>query len=132
MAQVVGGKSGERLAGYNEYTFGSAIPSNTPVSLDFWYQKYRGKPSADILNMAVDLVATDGALFRLWSECQPRTLSWQAATTIDWQVPAGVTIDRIRLAYDIQNQVTTAGGPKVGASVSFDEISMTSVAGIIW
>ena len=133
-AQVTDGHSGERLAGYREYTFSSVIPANTQLSVDFWYHKYKGNPSADVINMAFDLVATDGTLYRLWSDCATSgNMNWAAVPTIDWIVPNGVEIDRIRLAYEIQNQVSTKGKNNgTGAAVWFDEINIDSTGGLIW
>ena len=133
LAQVTAGRSGERLSGYREYTFAGPIPANSKLAIDFWREKDNGNPAADIINMAFDLVATDGTLYRLWSDCATSgNMSWSAVTTIDWTVPNGVEIDRVRLAYEIQNQVKTSGSVKSGAYIAFDDITITSVGGLVW
>ena len=125
-AQVVAGKNREELGGYNERTLTDPLLSGQSISLNFWYKKILGVPTPLDMMMAIDLVATDGTVYRPWSDCTVGDVAW-TSLSVPWTVPAGMTIDRIRLSYYIQN----ANGKKkdtIGAAASelFDQIVLFS------
>lgn len=122
-ARTVAGNSGERLTGYREHALSQALGAGTSVSLDFSYAKFKGKPNPAAMMMAIDAVATDGTVYRLWSDCGTTPVNWQTAATIFWTVPAGKTVDGLRLGFDIRNG-TGGGNNQQPSAVHFDELTL--------
>lgn len=123
-AQVVAGTSGEELAGYREHAFASPLVSGQSITLGLWYKKILGAPTPSNMMMAVDLVASDNTVYRLWSDCTVSDIAWTSAS-VAWTVPAGKTIDRLRLAYDIHNGNKKKGGAAASAEL-FDQLVLYS------
>jgi hypothetical protein len=123
---VVAGKNQEELGGYNERTLDYPLLSGEKISLNFWYKKILGQPTPLNMMMAIDLVASDGTVYRPWSDCNVSDVAW-TSISVPWTVPSGMTIDRIRLSYYFQN----ANGKKkdtIGAAASelFDQLVLFS------
>jgi len=108
-AQVVAGNKKEELGGYRERNLTTHLASRDKITLDFWYKKVRGRPTPGNMMMAIDLVATNDSVYRLWSDCATNNINWTAAS-VAWTVPNGRIIDRIRLSYYIQNGNGRGGG----------------------
>ncbi len=114
---------GGRLTGYRQRTLSAPISAGSNITLDFWHKKLRGRPNPDHLHMFLDLVAANGTIYRVWSDCSNQTPAWTAAPTINWTVPAGTSLTAIRLGYDLQNRTKNGGGPQRRAAiVQFDEV----------
>jgi len=100
------------------------------INLDFEYKKVwtTGTPDAKEpkkMNVDVELVSTTGTSYTVWSENNEfNNPGWLTASTISWTVPAGVTINRIRISFDMQRD-------KRGyiPAVSFKDISISSGGG---
>ena len=125
-AEGFAGSNRERLGGYRERSLSTPMAAGDNITLDFWYKKIRGSPTPSNMMMAIDLVATDGTVYRPWSDCTVGDVAW-TSLSVPWTVPAGMTIDRIRLSYYFQN----ANGKKkdtIGAAASelFDQIVLFS------
>ena len=125
-AEVVAGKNREEFGGYNERTLDYPLLSGEKISLNFWYKKILGQPTPLDMMMAIDLVASDGTVYRPWSDCNVSDVAW-TSISVPWTVPSGMTIDRIRLSYYLRN----ANGKKkdtIGAAASelFDQIVLFS------
>lgn len=108
-AEVTAGRRGEELGGYYERTLSTRFTRGDDITLDFWYKKVMGSPTPSNMMMAIDLVATNDTVYRVWSDCTANNIGWTAAS-VTWTVPNGRTIDRIRLSYDIQNRNGGGGG----------------------
>ncbi len=118
------GKSHVRT-GYHEATLAD-IPAGTAVLIDLWYKKIRNRRPNDMM-VAVDFVSTTGNIYRGWSDCTlDSTAGWVKSAATTWVVPAGQTINRVRLAYDLDNpkNVTTT-------TVRFDDIKLSLPGGTI-
>ncbi len=86
--------------GYREATLPTAISAGNTVDLSLYFAKTMGNASrVQNHHMYLDLVATDGTNYRLWCNEQITDFPWTNATTTGWVVPAGMTIDRIRIGY---------------------------------
>ncbi|HBC56173.1 MAG TPA: hypothetical protein DCZ03_03335 [Gammaproteobacteria bacterium] len=86
--------------GYREATLPSTIVAGSTVDLSLYFAKIMGNASrVQNHHMYLDLVATDGTNYRLWCNEQISDFGWTNATTLGWIVPAGKTIDRIRIGY---------------------------------
>ncbi len=117
-------------AGYRET--GTAPPLITlnegeSFNLDLDYKKrWAGNGAIPTsMDMAVELVSTTGTNYVIWSE---NTLfsnnNWITAPTTTWTVPAGVTINRIRLSFNLARN-----GNGRRPSVFFRTIVFTSSSG---
>lgn len=100
--------NGADYAGYRET--GTAPPAITlnegdTINLDLEYKKRwtGGGANPSSMDMALELVSTTGTSYVIWSE---NTIfnnnNWLTAPTTSWTVPTGVTINRIRLSFDLQ------------------------------
>lgn len=122
--------SGARLTGYREHTLSTTLAAGSNITLDLWYKKVQvtggSKPIA--MDVAVDVVATDNTVYRLWADCSKNPSGWAVAPTVSWTIPAGATIDRLRIAYDIENATSKGKNPKVVGpnSIRVDQIVLTS------
>jgi hypothetical protein len=106
-----GNTSGGRVAGYRETTLTSPITAGTTINASFYFRKERNGGQPDWIFMAIDLAATDGTLYRLWCEGASSDIAWGAIATsvAPFTVPAGKTIDRLRLVFDLKNKTSGAG-----------------------
>lgn len=107
-----------RRTGYHEAAL-TAIPAGRTVRIELWYTKYRYILPNEMM-MAVDLVSTTGNVYRVWSNCSKSSVAWTQAAPVTWVVPAGQTINRVRLAYDLEH----ANRDNL-TIVRFDEIRLT-------
>lgn len=127
-AAVIAGNRGEQFGGYRQVTLTSPLAAGDNITLNFWYEKIRGRPIPNNMMMAIDLVASDNTVYRPWSDCTVGNIAWTSAS-VAWTVPAGKTIDRIRLGYYIRN---ANGGRSRGATASaelFDQIVLIDPSG---
>lgn len=122
--------NGADYSGYRET--GTAPPLITlnqgdTINLDLEYKKRwtGGGANPSAMDMAVELVSTTGTSYVIWSE---NTIfnnnSWLTALTTNWTVPPGVTINRIRLSFDLQRN-----GNGRRPQVFFRNILITSAGG---
>lgn len=119
---VNGNNPGGQVAGYRENTLASTIPAGTALTVSLWFRKSRsgGNPVSNIA--ALDLVATDGTIYRLWCNSSTGNVAWQQTAPIAFTVPAGKTIDRVRLVFDAKNK--SSGGGIGQLQTWFDELSI--------
>ncbi len=107
-----------------------ALNAGDTISLDFEYQKTwtTGTPDAKEpkrMDVDVELVSTTGTSYTLWSENNEfNNPAWLTAPTINWTVPGGVTINRVRITFDMQRD-------KLGyiPTVAFRNIAISSGGG---
>ncbi len=122
-----------KYKGYRETSAASpliTLNSGESIDLAFEYKKVwiTGTPDTDLpkkMNVDVEMVDTTGTSYVVWSENNEfNNPSWLTAATINWTVPGGVTINRIRLSFDLQRS-------KRGyiSEVSFKNITITSASG---
>lgn len=99
-----------RYKGYQETSTAPplfTLNSGETISFDFEYQKTwtTGTPDAKEpkrVDVDVELVSTTGTSYTLWSENNEfNNPAWLTAPTIAWTVPGGVTIDRVRITFDM-------------------------------
>ncbi len=122
--------NGATYTGYRET--GTASPLITlnggqTINLDLEYKKrWTGNganPSS--MDMALELVSTSGTSYVIWSENNIfSNNTWLAAPTTSWTVPAGVTINRIRLSFNLAKN-----GNGRRPWVLFRNITFTSAGG---
>lgn len=111
------------FSGYNQRTLTAPLAAGTNITLSFAYKKVLGTPVADDLMMAVDMVATDNTVYRLWSNCTPANVNW-TSVSVPWTVPGGKTVNRIRLGYFIKDKT---GAPRsVASAILFDHVVLTA------
>ena len=122
-AEVTAGNSLEQLGGYNQRTLSYHLAGGQSITLDFWYKKVLGTPTPNAMMMALDLVASDNTVYRPWSDCTVGSSAWTFAS-VPWTVPAGKTIDRIRLSYYLQNG--NGSGPVAASAELFDQLVLYS------
>ncbi len=107
-----------------------SLNAGESINLDFEYKKVwvTGTPDAKVpkkMDVDVEMVSTTGTSYVVWSENNEfNNPSWLTAPTINWTVPGGVTINRIRLSFDLQRD-------KRGyiPEVSFKNITISSGGG---
>lgn len=116
------------FAGYRQRTLSTMITQGTQVTLNHWYKKLRGHAQAQLMNMAVYLVATDNTPYQLWVHNTISNVGWTQVNT-PFTVPAGKTIDRIRLSFDIQNRAS-GGGSTNPSYIWFDNVSLTTFVSV--
>jgi hypothetical protein len=127
-AEVTAGNNGEQFGGYRQFTLSSSLAAGDNITLNFWYEKIRGRPAPNNMMMAIDLVASDNTVYRLWSNCTAGNIAW-TSDSVAWTVPAGKTINRIRLGYYFRN---SNGGRSRRATASaelFDQIVLSDPSG---
>ncbi len=115
-----------RLSGYREHGLPAPFAAGDNLLLDFWYRKIRDKGKTDNMMMAIDLVASDNTVYRLWSDCQIQKINW-TNTSLNWTVPAGKSINRIRLAFDVKNDNKVKKNEAY--AVLFDEVNLSGPGG---
>ncbi len=98
-----------RVAGYRENDLASTISAGTTISTALWYRKDRAGGVPPSFFMALDLVATDNTVYRLWCDAGTGDVVWTQVPAFNFTVPAGKTIDRARLVFDLTNRSTGAG-----------------------
>ncbi len=118
---------------YNGYReTGTAPPvinlsAGQSINLDLEYNKrFNGGGGTPLkMDMAVELVDTTGTSHVVWSENNIiASTGWVVAPTTSWTVPAGVTINRIRLSFNLQRN-----GKGKNIRVIFRNIAISSAAG---
>lgn len=110
--------------GYHEATM--TIAENTPVALEFWYKKIRRLRPVEMM-MAIDFVSTTNNVYRIWSNCTlDSTAGWVNPPPTIWTVPAGETINGIRLVYDLENPRNATA-----TTVRFDDVKLSLSGGTI-
>lgn len=114
-----------RLTGYRERALAATLPAGATINLNFWFEKLSFKDKPDFNMLAIDLVATDGTVYRVWSDCRTIKVAW-TAVTVNWTVPGGKTINRIRISFDIKNNSKAKTGESQGSLI--DELNLTSTA----
>ena len=124
-AEVDGRARNADLTGYREAALSPPYGPGSALTLDFWYKKIQLRSRPREMMMAVDLVASDGTVYRLWSECNRRDIPW-TNVSLNWTVPAGKTIDGIRLGYHI---LMRGRGRRATNAVLFDEVSLSGPGG---
>jgi hypothetical protein len=96
-----------------------------------WYKKTRGHAQTQRMDMSIQLIATDGSIAAtLWSDAAIQNVNWTSAVSGVFTVPAGTTIDRIRLTFDIQNRAS-GGGSTSPSYVWFDDVQLEEPAGTL-
>ena len=118
------------LAGYRQKALPAPLTAGRQVIAGLWYKKTRGHAQTQRIDMAVVLLATDGTAYQLWSNPDIVTIGWTQVITPLFTVPAGKTIDRIRLAFDIQNRAS-GGGSTNQSYIWLDEVVLTNSGGTI-
>lgn len=113
---------GARQMGYRTYTSVKSAPAGAAMEIWLDYKKIKAGAAPTNFMMAVDLVATDGTVHRAWCDSQvASTNGWVNVTAFPWVVPAGKTINTVRLSYDILNKGT--GNPKA-SNLWFDNLKV--------
>ena len=115
-----------RLSGYRQRNLAAPYVAGSNLALDFWYMKIRDKGKTDTMMMALDLVATDNTVYRLWSDCQIKKINW-TNVNLNWSIPAGKTLDRVRLSFDVKNDNKVKKNEAY--AVLFDHIILTGPGG---
>lgn len=117
-----------RRTGYRQQTLSPSIAANTPIVFSLEYKKIRGSRRPDVMMAALDLVSTGNDVNRIWSDCDRNSTvgGWVSVPNTAFTIPAGQTIDRIRISYDLDN-------PKNGADVTLriDDIILSLPGGTI-
>lgn len=119
-----------RYKGYRETSAASpliTLNAGESVNIDLQYKKtwITGTPDSNEpqkMNVDLELISTTGTSYTIWSENNEfNNPNWLTAPTINWTVPGGVTINRIRLSFNLQRK-------KRGyiPEVFFREITITS------
>lgn len=116
------------FTGYRQRILSTTITQGTQVTLNHWYKKQRGHAQTQLMNTAVYLVATDNTPYQLWVHNSISNVGWTQINT-PFTVPAGKTIDRIRLSFDIQNRVSGSGSTNP-SYIWFDSVSLTTTGSI--
>jgi len=127
--------NGATYTGYLETGTSPALISlsaGQTVQIDLEYKKRitgaGGGANPVSMDMAVELVSTTNISHTVWSEDTIfNNNSWLVAPTTNWTVPGGVTIDRIRLTFDLQRN---GNGRRPWVFFRDLEISTTSGGGI--
>jgi len=100
-----------KYKGYRETATSPALitlNAGDTISFDFEYQKIwaTGTPDAKEpkrMDVDIELISTTGTRYTLWSENNEfNNPAWLSAPTINWTVPNGVTINRVRISFDMQ------------------------------
>ncbi|OGW40792.1 MAG: hypothetical protein A2010_13005 [Nitrospirae bacterium GWD2_57_9] len=120
------------LAGYREHFLPATIGPGRQIRARLWYKKTRGHAQTQLMDMFVELIATDGTVPVQWpvDAQQIRTVNWTSMVTPTYTVLPGITIDRIRLSFDIQNRAS-GGGAASPSYVWFDDVQLEEPAGIL-
>lgn len=118
--------NGFRVAGYREHSFASTFSAGTAISTTLWYSKNRAGGVPPSMFMALDLVATDNTVYRLWCNAGTGDVAWTQVPAFNFTVPAGKTINRARLVFDLTNKATGAGALKVW----WDQIQFSGGGGV--
>ncbi len=97
-------KNGDTYSGYRETDPTSLIftlSAGQSINLDLEYKKKCN--NAVNMDMAVEMVDTTGISYIVWSETTIfNNNSWLTAPTTTWTVPAGVTVNRLRLSFNLE------------------------------
>jgi len=105
-----------------------SLSAGQTIQIDLEYKKRwsggGGNPAS--MDMGLELVDTTGVNYGpFWSENTPfSNNTWLTAPTTNWTVPGGVTIDRIRLTFDLQRD-----GNGRRPQVFFRNITISSASG---
>lgn len=117
-----------RLTQYREHPFTLGYTADQILDIRFYYKKDNGTRALRTLMQALDLVASDNTVYRIWSNCSLQDIPWSLVNTA-FTVPSNKTITKLRLGFDIYN------GNKIQTLQSFfDALSITSSAQltVIW
>ncbi|MBI5450592.1 MAG: hypothetical protein HY940_04470 [Gammaproteobacteria bacterium] len=118
--------NGSRMAGYREATLGVPLGEYANITISLAHSRSIGSPTPRTFDYGLDLVATDGTLYRPWtSDCAINTLAWTNVAPFTWTVPAGKTINKVRLAYHLRNCSSSCGGVGASSYLYFDDVSLT-------
>ena len=122
-AAITAASGQNTFSGYNQRTLTSALTSGMNITLSFAYKKILGTPTSADLMMAVDMVATDNTVYRLWSNCTLANINW-TTVSVPWIVPSGKSVNRIRLGYFITDR--TGARPSVTGAILFDHMVLAA------
>jgi Tfp pilus assembly protein PilX len=105
-----------------------SLSAGQTIQIDLEYKKRwsGGGANPASMDMALELVDTTGANYGpFWFENTPfSNNTWLTAPTANWTVPGGVTINRIRLTFDLQRD-----GNGRRPQVFFRNITISSASG---
>lgn len=117
-----------RLTQYLEHVFTPGYNAGQILNISFYYKKDDGTKALKDLMQALDLVASDNTIYRVWSNCSKSDIPWSSVNTT-FTVPINKTITKLRLGFDIYN-----GNKTQTLQAYFDALSITSSAQltVIW
>lgn len=117
-----------RLTQYLEHVLTPSYSAGQILNISFYYKKDDGTKALKDLMQALDLVASDNTIYRVWSNCSKVDIPWSFVNTA-FTVPSNKTITKLRLGFDIYN-----GNKTQTLQAYFDALSITSSAQltVIW
>lgn len=115
----------DRRTGYYQHTLATPATAGTTLTLGLKYAKTIGTTAPLDMLMALDVVASDNTVYRVWSHCGLTTLPWTTVNNFSWTVPATKTINRLRLGFDIRNSASRNALQRMW----FDDVRITIPGG---
>jgi len=115
----------KRRTGSQRVTLASTIAAGSPVTVELNFKKIVGARVPDVMMLAIDLVSTANDVNRVWSDCGKATTAagWVTVAPVAFTVPAGQTIDRIAIAYDLDSSNIN---PAATFTARVDDVKLTS------